>query len=139
MNTLILLAALAATATGCRVIKVERSPNGDYRIYQNSHWLNSEFDAMSGKVSPDGTLEFSLSGAKSSPSEEFNRTMQTYTTAFIQLAQIAAAAYNPASTGAAKSLELGAKSLEPGDAQSSKLKASSCESGACTDGSCVEP
>ena len=135
MNKLILLAALAATATGCRVIKVERSPNGDYRIYQNSHWLNSEFDAMSGKVSPDGTLEFSLSGAKSSPSEEFNRTMQTYTTAFIQLAQIAAAAYNPASTGVAV-----AKPAAAADAATAATCADgSCNpGGACANGACTD-
>ena len=136
MNKLILLAALAATATGCRVIKVERSPNGDYRIYQNSHWLNSEFDAMSGKVSPDDTLEFSLSGAKSSPSEEFNRTMQTYTAAFIQLAQIAAAAYNPASTGVAV-----AKPAAAADAATAATCADGfCNpaGGACTDGACTD-
>ena len=47
----------------------------------------------------DGQFVFEAEGMKSSPSEEFNRTMQTYTTAFVQLAQIAAAAYNPSSTG----------------------------------------
>ena len=46
-----------------------------------------------------GSFVFEAEGMKSSPSEEFNRTMQTYTTAFVQLAQIAAAAYNPSSSG----------------------------------------
>ena len=50
----------------------------------------------------DGRFVFEAEGMKSSPSEEFNRTMQTYTTAFIQLAQIAAAAYNPSSSGVLK-------------------------------------
>ena len=50
-----------------------------------------------------GKFEFAAEGMKASPSEEFNRTMQTYTTAFVQLAQIAAAAYNPSSSSAVKS------------------------------------
>lgn len=101
MKKLIILAAVAATFAGCRVIKVKRSADGEYRAYYNSHWFTTEADAVTADLSPDGKFALSLSGIKSNPSEEFNKTMQTYTTAFVTLAQIAAAAYNPSASAAA--------------------------------------
>ena len=105
---LLLLAVTLAAAfalSGCSVTKVnyEKNDKGDvsYRLYRNSHWLKMEGEGMRGGMTQDGKFEFDLEGMKSSPSEEFNRTMQTYTTAFVQLAQIAAAAYNPSSSAAA--------------------------------------
>ena len=100
---MIALAACAAAITGCSVTKVEyeRNDKGEtsYRLYRNDHWLKTESTGLAGGMTSDGKFEFEAAGMKSSPSEEFNRTMQTYTSAFIQLAQIAAAAYNPSSTG----------------------------------------
>ena len=100
---MIALAACAAAFVGCSVTKVtyEKNDKGEvsYRLYRNSHWLKMEGEGMKGGMSESGKFEFDLAGMKSSPSEEFNRTMQTYTTAFVQLAQIAAAAYNPSSSG----------------------------------------
>lgn len=88
---------------GCSVKKIEYEKNDkgeiSYRIYENDHWLKTESTGIKGGMTGDGQFVFEAEGMKSSPSEEFNRTMQTYTTAFVQLAQIAAAAYNPSSTG----------------------------------------
>lgn len=101
---MIALAACAAAITGCSVTKVEyeRNDKGEtsYRLYRNDHWLKTESTGLAGGMTSDGKFEFEAAGMKSSPSEEFNRTMQTYTSAFIQLAQIAAAAYNPSSSQA---------------------------------------
>lgn len=101
---LALTLAVAFALSGCSVTKVnyEKDENGvvSYRLYRNSHWLKMEGEGMRGGMTQDGRFEFDLEGMKSSPSEEFNRTMQTYTTAFVQLAQIAAAAYNPSSSAA---------------------------------------
>ena len=95
--------ALGALLSGCSVKKIEYEKNDkgeiSYRIYENDHWLKTESTGIKGGMTADGRFLFEAEGMKSSPSEEFNRTMQTYTTAFVQLAQIAAAAYNPSSTG----------------------------------------
>ena len=115
MKKLMLVAALAALAAGCGVKKINYEKKVDnegtttysYRIYQNDHWLNTKASAIKGGMTADGKFEFQGEGLQSSPSEEFNRTMQTYTSAFVQLAQIAAAAYNPSSSAAA------AKTAEP--------------------------
>ena len=102
---LLVLLACAFVFAGCSVTKVnyERDEKGvvSYRLYRNSHWLKTEGEGMRGGMTGDGKFEFDLEGMRSSPSEEFNRTMQTYTSAFIQLAQIAAAAYNPSASMAA--------------------------------------
>lgn len=91
-------------STGCSVTKVEYEKNDkgevSYRIYRNDHWLKTESTGIKGGMTNEGKFEFAAEGMKSSPSEEFNRTMQTYTTAFVQLAQIAAAAYNPSASQA---------------------------------------
>ena len=106
LNAIVLIASLLAGVllTGCTATKIEYSQNDKgetrYSIWHNGHWLKTEAERMSGGMSKDGKFSVDLSGLKSSPSEEFNRTMQTYTTAFIQLAQIAAAAYNPSASAA---------------------------------------
>ena len=91
-------------AVGCSVTKVEYEKNDkgevSYRLYRNDHWLKTESTGLRGGMTDAGKFEFAAEGMKASPSEEFNRTMQTYTTAFVQLAQIAAAAYNPSSSQA---------------------------------------
>ncbi len=97
-----LVIALAYVIAGCSVTKVNYKKDADgvceYRIYHNDHWLKRETGAMSGGMTTDGKFEVKLESATVSPSEEFNRTMQTYMTAFVQLAQIAAAAYNPSAS-----------------------------------------
>ena len=103
---MIALAACAVAITGCSVTKVnyERDEKGvvSYRLYRNSHWLKTEGEGLRGGMTGDGKFTFDLDGMKSTPSEEFNRTMQTYTGAFVQLAQIAAAAYNPSASAVLK-------------------------------------
>lgn len=100
----LMLFVLAACAAGCSVKKIEYERNDkgvvSYRIYENDHWLKTESTGLRGGMTQDGRFDFEAAGMKSSPSEEFNRTMQTYTGAFVQLAQVVAAAYNPASAGA---------------------------------------
>ena len=146
-------AALALAVAGCGVKKINYEKKVDnegtttysYRIYQNDHWLNTKASAFKGGMTADGKFEFQGEGLQSSPSEEFNRTMQTYTTAFVQLAQIAAAAYNPsASAAAAKSTEPAQTvvNVQPAAAATtntvttSQASQPSQESSNCTDGSC---
>lgn len=102
MKKLMMVFAVALALSGCSVTKVnyERDETGkvSYRLYRNDHWLKTSGTGLSGGMTKDGKFEFSAEGLERSPSEEFNRTMQTYTTAFVQLAQIAAAAYNPSAS-----------------------------------------
>lgn len=158
MKKLLMLAALAAIAAGCSVTKINYKKDADgvceYRIYHNDHWLKRDTGAMSGGMSQDGKFEVKLESATVSPSEEFNRTMQTYTTAFVQLAQIAAAAYNPSSSAAASgkgsttvNVQMPSTTEAKASASTAEAKASdphaadcadgSCSDGACTDGSCT--
>ena len=165
------VAAIIATAyffAGCSVTKVnyERDEKGvvSYRLYRNDHWLKTSGTGISGGMTKDGKFEFAAEGLERSPSEEFNRTMMTYTSAFIQLAQIAAAAYNPsASMAAAKSesskagsstiiLEAPKAETQPDQgeivltsAQSSTEKSATsdphsaeCADGSCTTGACTD-
>ena len=108
MKKIMIVAIAVAALCGCSVTKVnyEKDDTGkvSYRLYRNDHWLKTSGTGISGGMTKDGKFEFAAEGLERSPSEEFNRTMMTYTSAFIQLAQIAAAAYNPsASMAAAKS------------------------------------
>lgn len=158
MKKLLILAALAALFAGCSVTKInyEKDDKGaiSYRIYRNDHWLKTDASGIKGGMSDDGKFEFSAEGLKSSPSEEFNRTMQTYTTAFVQLAQIAAAAYNPSASAAAAGKESttvnvqvpstgeaaakASASTSSAAAQSSDPHAADCPDGNCSDGSCTD-
>ena len=90
MKKLIMVAAIAAVAlAGCRSLTVEnRGTDKGWKVTHWSHWLNSDIDGMSATIGTDGTVSFSLNGVKSSPSEEFNRSMQTYMGAAVQLGQI---------------------------------------------------
>lgn len=114
---LLLIFAVAAMLAGCSVTKVEYNQNDkgetSYRIYRNSHWLKTDAEGLRGGMTEKGRFEIALDGVKASPSEEFNRTMQTYTSAFIQLAQIAAAAYNPSASAAMANMQGGLRGTEP--------------------------
>ena len=122
---LLVLLVCAFVFAGCSVTKInyEKKENGEvsYRLYRNSHWLKMEGEGMRGGMSENGKFEFDLEGMKSSPSEEFNRTMQTYTTAFVQLAQIAAAAYNPSSSAAVRGEGAAATQSDSGKAGASQI------------------
>jgi hypothetical protein len=164
MKKLMLIAALAALAAGCGVKKITYEKKVDnegvtttsYRIYQNDHWLNTKASAFKGGMTSEGKFEFQGEGLQSSPSEEFNRTMQTYMTTFIQLAQIAAAAYNPSASGVAvaksadaatpqttvvnvqPAAETPATNAATTQGTASTQKAEQCADGSCTTGACTD-
>ena len=104
-------AAVALAVAGCGVKKINYEKKVDnegtttysYRIYQNDHWLNTKASAIKGGMTADGKFECQGEGLQSSPSEEFNKTMKTYSAAIVSMMQIAAAAYNPSSTGVGRS------------------------------------
>ena len=125
LAVLCLIFALALVVSGCSVTKVnyERDEKGvvSYRLYRNDHWLKTSGTGISGGMTKDGKFEFAAEGLERSPSEEFNRTMMTYTSAFIQLAQIAAAAYNPSSSAAARGEGAAATQSDSGKAGSSQI------------------
>ena len=156
---LCLVFALALCFAGCSVTKInyEKDEKGvvSYRLYRNSHWLKMEGEGMRGGMSGDGKFEFDLEGMKSSPSEEFNRTMQTYTSALVQFMQIAAAAYNPSASAAAAGKETTTVNVQVPSTGEAAAKASAssqtsqasqstadcpdgnCSDDTCTDGSCT--
>jgi hypothetical protein len=109
MLTLALLFVAAYLFAGCSAtkIKFEKTSDGTtkYSIWHNDHWLKTEAESLTGGMSQDGQFSLGMTGLKSSPSEEFNRTMQTYTAAVVSMMQIAAAAYNPSSSAAAAGKE----------------------------------
>lgn len=142
MKKIMIMAACAALAScGCRHIELEdygeealRDADGKilvdaqgvaqkvrkgYKLEHDGHWLQTDADGISGGIGRDGTMNFQASGLKSSVSEEFNRSMLTYTSTIIDIARLAAAAYNPASTGVTPA----AKAQTP---------VADCQSGACT-------
>ena len=138
MKKLMMMFAVGAAAmmmTGCSVTKVEydKKDTGEvsYRLYRNDHWLKTESTGLKGGMTNDGKFEIAADGMSSSPSEEFNRTMRTYTSAFVQLMQIAAAAYNPSASAALAAQQTtpsplaGARSVGGGTAASTVQQAAS--------------
>jgi len=118
MLTLALLFVAAYLFAGCSAtkIKFEKTSDGTtkYSIWHNDHWLKTEAESLTGGMSQDGQFSLGMTGLKSSPSEEFNRTMQTYTAAVVSMMQIAAAAYNPSSSAAARGEGAAAKEVVSG-------------------------
>ena len=165
ITCLALLSVLLLSGCTATKIKYEKDEKGkvEYSIWHNGHWLKTEAETLGGGMTGDGQFSINLSGLKSSPSEEFNRTMQTYTTALVHLVQIAAAAYNPSASLAAqgadpkavamlvdaqaqaKAAEIAAKSSREtaaikakSDAAVAEKQASSATTAAtCPDGSCT--
>ena len=116
MKKLTMMMALAACAamTGCRMVSVENNGEGvltnadgtpvlvdgkvvkyskGWGVSQMSNMMNSEADAIvAGVKGIDGhEIKFELNGLKSSPSEEFAKSLMT----FAYMARIAAAMYSP--------------------------------------------
>ena len=143
MKKLIMVAAIAAVAlAGCRSLTVEnRGTDKGWKVTHWSHWLNSDIDGMSATIGTDGTVSFSLNGVKSSPSEEFNRSMQTYMGAAVQLGQIFAAAYNPSASTAAKTTTPAATTVNivtpATTATTNATAAASADCPDCSDGACT--
>lgn len=150
MKKLMMMVAVGAAIalTGCSVTKInyEKDDRGavSYRIYRNDHWLKTDASGIKGGMTEDGKFEFSADGVKSSPSEEFNRTMQTYTSAFVQLAQIAAAAYNPSASAASAGKVQNTVTVTAPSATNATTTAASATNATttaanagCADGSCT--
>ena len=125
MLTLALLFVAAYLLAGCSAtkIKFEKASDGTtkYSIWHNDHWLKTEAESLTGGMSQDGQFSLGMTGLKSSPSEEFNRTMQTYTAAVVSMMQIAAAAYNPSSSAAARGEGAAATQSDSGKARPSQI------------------
>lgn len=170
MHTLALLFVAAYLFAGCSAtkIKFEKTSDGTtkYSIWHNDHWLKTEAESLTGGMSQDGQFSLGMTGLKSSPSEEFNRTMQTYTSAVVSMMQIAAAAYNPSSSAAVRGESAAAKEVVSGGVvgggvnsstqnsqlttaapapsttssspQNSDPHAADCADGSCSDGACTD-
>ena len=107
MKKLMMLFAVSASIlmTGCTSTKVkfEKDDKGlvKYEITRNDHWLKTDAGGLQGSMTKDGDFSVAADSLASSPSEEFNKTMKTYSAAIVSMMQIAAAAYNPSSSAAA--------------------------------------
>ena len=114
MKKLMMLFAVGAAIlmTGCTSTKVEFEKNDKgeikYEITRRDHWLKTDASGLQGSMTKDGDFSVAADGLASSPSEEFNKTMKTYSAAIVSMMQIAAAAYNPSSSGV-----VAAKAAEP--------------------------
>ena len=156
MNRLMMiaLAACAAVLAGCTATKIKYAKDDkgkvEYSIWHNGHWLKTEAEQLSGGMSQDGKFEIGLQGYKSSPSEEFNKSMQTYMGAIVSAMQIAAAAYNPSASAAIQSATAKSDSATAESAnQNATRQAATAEPGepspaaatttttTCTDGNCT--
>lgn len=106
MKKLMMLFAVGAAIlmTGCTSTKVkfEKDDKGlvKYEITRNDHWLKTDAGGLQGNMTKDGDFSVAADSLASSPSEEFNKTMKTYSAAIVSMMQIAAAAYNPSSSAA---------------------------------------
>ena len=149
MLTLALLFVAAYLFAGCSAtkIKFEKASDGTtkYSIWHNDHWLKTEAESLTGGMSQDGRFSLGMTGLKSSPSEEFNRTMQTYTSAVVSMMQIAAAAYNPSASAAAANVSRGdaetrsvASQSSTGNNAASDPHAADCADGSCSYGDCAD-
>lgn len=164
MKKLLILAALAATATACRVVEVENHGEGilvdtngapilvkgnivryskGWTVYHNQHWMATEADSLEASVKA-GEISFALNKLNTSPSEELAHLVDVSLQGAAQLA---------AKIGAAIATSGGSVAS---DAVKSKIKKAvanfvnrggnvntatvSCENGACTisDGSVTE-
>ena len=107
MKKLMMLFAVGAAIlmAGCTSTKVEFEKNDKgevkYKITRNDHWLKTDAGGLQGSMTKDGDFSVAADSLASSPSEEFNKTMKTYSAAIVSMMQIAAAAYNPSSSAAA--------------------------------------
>lgn len=148
---IIILFLVVASLCGCcsTTIEYSKKDGGEvtYSIRRRDHWMKTSASGISGGMTEDGRFEFCADGMEKSPSEEFNRTMKTYTTAFIQLAQIAAAAYNPSASAAAGNSWSSRLAFEDGkiqapiqtqDSNSTTASQAAKAAGDCAEGNCEE-
>ena len=164
MKKLMTIAALAATATACRVVEVENHGEGilvdtngapvlvkgnivryskGWTVYHNQHWMATEADSLEASVKA-GEIYFSLNKLNTSPSEELAKLVDVSLKGAAELAAKIGAAI--ATSGgsvagdAAKAYikkSIGNFIAKGGDASKATV---TCENGACTisDGSVTE-
>lgn len=114
MHKLLTITGLALLSVlllpGCTATKIEYEQNDKgetkYSLWHNDHWMKTSTERLAGGMDKNGKFSVELAGRDSSPSEEFNRTMQTYMNAIVSAMQIAAAAYNPSAAAAIQSAAL---------------------------------
>lgn len=160
MHKLLTIASIALMGglllPGCTATKIEYEQNNKgetkYSLWHNDHWMKTSTERLAGGMDKNGKFSVELAGRDSSPSEEFNKTMQTYMGAIVSAMQIAAAAYNPSASAAIQSAALksaattnetsNASESTSANAQPSQLSQSSqlspSTSADCKDGSCTD-
>ena len=161
MKKLMMLFAVGAAIlmTGCTStsVKFEKDDKGlvKYEITRNDHWLKTDASGLQGSMTKDGDFSVAADGLASSPSEEFNKTMKTYSAAIVSMMQIAAAAYNPSASAATQSVTTQSADAKQGTGTSITVNTAQTEPQAaaketvqpiattnavdcatCTDGSC---
>lgn len=163
MAIICLLAACTLCSSGCRSVMVEDRGqkvveiNGQqtlvdqgWVVKEKSHWINGEVDGLSASINKDGSVSFNLNGAKSSPSEEFNKMMSTTFAGFASIARLAASMYSPAaasvpltseaaanvSRGDAEARSVASQSSTGNNTTASQSSQQSQTSQSCPDGNC---
>lgn len=164
MKKLMTIAALAATATACRVVEVENHGEGilvdtngapvlvkggivkytkGWKVYHNQHWMATSADSLEASVKA-GEISFALNKLNAQPSEELAHLVDVSFQGAAQLAAkigaaIATAGGSTASDAAKSAIKKAINSFisKGGDANKATV---SCEGGACTisDGTVTE-
>ena len=98
MKKLLIATICGLALAGCRTVTVENNGVDEqgrskgWSVAVKSNMMKSELDSMETTVNPDGTITYKMGGLTSSPSEEFAKSLMTFT----YIARIAAAMYSPA-------------------------------------------
>lgn len=150
---LITITICGLALAGCRTVSVENNGEGKgWKVSVMSNMMKSEVDNIKATVNPDGTISFDMGGLASSPSEEFAKSLMTFT----YIARLAATLASPA----AASVPLTEEGADPsavaailaaqaaGKASIVKAKSerssainagtNACATGTCTDGTCTD-
>ena len=129
MKKLLMAVACGLAVAGCRTVTVENNGDGKgWKVTVMSNMMKSEADNINAKVGPDGTIEFDMGGLRSSPSEEFAKSLMT----FAYIARMAAAGFAgmpvPSDAGMAGTAGKAVKAE----------KAENAVGADCADGACVK-
>ena len=156
---LITMSICGLALAGCRTVSVENNGEGKgWKVSVMSNMMKSEVDNIKATVNPDGTISFDMGGLASSPSEEFAKSLMTFT----YIARLAATLASPAAASvplteegadpnavaailaaqaAAKTSVVNSKadrSVRKIEAQAKADAAAKCATGTCTDGTCTD-
>ena len=116
-----------------------------WRAVQNSHWIDTKFDAMKASIVKDGSISFSMNGLNSAVSPEFAHFMDVTLTGCANLAaKVGAAIATAGGSAGAEAVAGMVKKFVQAGGDASKASVS-CSGGSCTitdgtvtctDGSC---